>query len=209
MTRQRRWAAAALAVLALTAVPVRPAAAERSPQEELRALYRETGEATRAHEEAVARLAERRDEARRLEERLAATRSDLAAAREAAGRVARAQYRGGLQLPPALALLLGEDPGQALHDQTVAARAAAARAAEIDRLDSGERAADELATAARAALDAELAAAEEERRRRDDLHRRLDELAALTAGLTPEELAELTPPQTPEPTGGAGQAAGG
>ncbi|TDC20450.1 hypothetical protein E1265_22245 [Streptomyces sp. 8K308] len=202
MPQRHRWAAAALAVVALTTLPARPAGAAQSPLDELRALYRETAEATLAHEKAAARLAERRDEARRLQERLAATRTDLAAAREAAGRVARAQYRGGgLQLPPALALLLGEDPGQALHDQTVAARAAAARAAEIDRLGSGERTADDLATAARAALDAELAAAEEERRRRDDLHRRLDELTALQAGLPPANLAPRHLPARPRRPG--------
>ncbi|TDC73069.1 coiled-coil domain-containing protein [Streptomyces hainanensis] len=200
VTRRRGWPAAALAAVALTTSTLTAGPAEADPAgsvpallAELRTLYQETGRATEAYHEAAERLAERREETRRVQDRLAATRTELTATREAAGAVARAQYRGGgLQLPPALAMLLGEDPGQALHDQTVAARVAAAEAAEIDRLGSGERAADELATAARAALDAEQAAAEEERHRRDEVHRRLDEVAGLLAGLSPDELTELT-----------------
>ncbi|GAB2902960.1 hypothetical protein [Streptomyces mayteni] len=208
VTRRRGWPAAALAVVALTTTTTTLAAgpagadtAESIPAllAELRTLYQETGRATEAYHEAADRLAERREETRRVQDRLAATRTELTAARDAAGAVARAQYRGGgLQLPAALSMLLGEDPGRALHDQTVAARVAAAEAAEIDRLGTGERAADELATAARAALDAEQAAADEERRRRDDVHRRLDEVAGLLAGLSPDELTELTRRQEAE-----------
>ncbi|WP_059012176.1 C40 family peptidase [Streptomyces specialis] len=188
--------AGALTALALTALAAPPAAAEPPDAEalltELKLLYRETGAATEAFNETDERLRAQRAEPAELTERLAGTRTDLAAARRLAGRLAAGESRGGgLTLPPALGLLLGADPGRALHDGTVAARAAAAQAAEIDRLVAHEERADELATAAREALDAEEALAERLRRERDEIHRRLDELTALLAGLTPEEAADL------------------
>ncbi|WP_326600564.1 NlpC/P60 family protein [Streptomyces sp. NBC_01803] len=188
--------AGALTALALTALTAPPAGAEpRDPEAlltELRTLYRQTGAATEAFNETDERLRAQRAEVERLTERLADTRTDLAAARRLAGRLAAGQYRqGALTLPPALRLLLGEDPGQAMHDGTVAVRTAAAKTAEIDRLVANEERADELTTAAREALDTEETLAEERRSRRDEIHRRLDEVTALLAGLTPEETAEL------------------
>ncbi|MGK5529005.1 C40 family peptidase [Streptomyces sp. URMC 129] len=188
--------AASLTALALASLTAPPAAAEpRGPEAlltELRTLYQQTGAATDAYNETGERLSAQRAEVERLTERLAGTRTDLARARRLAGRLAAGQYRsGGVSLPPALRLLLGEEPGQALHDETVATRVVAAQAAEIDRLVANERRADALATAAREALAAEEALAEERRRQRDEIHRRLDELTALLAGLTAAEAADL------------------
>ncbi|MDT0341598.1 C40 family peptidase [Streptomyces litchfieldiae] len=195
----------AVAALALVAVPAPPAAAEPDAEPgrgtgallaELRTLHRETGAANEAYNETAQRLRAQREETAELTKRLAATRTELADARDLAGAVARAQYRGGgVSLPPALRLLTGQDPDRALHDQTVARRAARAQVAEIERLARGEREADDLAAAARKALDAEQTLAEEQRRRRDEVHRRLDEVAALLAGLSPAEAAELDAPE--------------
>jgi cell wall-associated NlpC family hydrolase len=202
MTRQALIST--VAAVALAAVGAPPAAAEpgdsvpaaaSGPQAlltELRTLYRETGTATEAYNEAEERLRAQAAEADELTRRLAATRTGLADAREVAGSIARAQYRaGGTPLPGTLRLLLGEDPTAALRERTVARRAAAAQSAEIERLIAGERRADALATAAREALDARQSLAEEQRRQRDEVHRRLDEVAGLLAGLTAEEAAEL------------------
>ncbi|ARQ68569.1 hypothetical protein [Streptomyces marincola] len=159
---------------------------------ELRTLHHETGRAAEAYNEAEARLRERHAEALELDARLAAARTELAGARRVAGAVAREQYRrGGVELPGYLRLLLGEDVPGALHARTVADRAARAQTTRIARLAERERRAQELATRAREALDAEQSAAAARREERDEAHRRLDETAGLLAGLGPEEAARL------------------
>ncbi|ONK11376.1 hypothetical protein [Streptomyces sp. MP131-18] len=228
MPMNRHVLTAALTALAFTAGGAAPAAADPGDRDvgallaELRGLYRETGEAAEAYNAAEERLRDRRDEAAELGERLAAARTDLAGARRAAGAVAREQYRqGGLRLPGHLRLLFGDAPARDLHAQAVAERAATAQAARIRRLLDGERRADELATRAREALDAEQSAAAERRRQRDEAHRRLDEIAGLLAGLTPQEAAELgeqeaaraerarrSPVPAPEPGSELGSGAG-
>mgnify|MGYP001325576698 CR=1 FL=1 len=208
--RPNRVAAAALtaALTALAALGPSPAAAE-PPRDipallgELRTLCQEADAATADYQEAAERLRAQRAEVDRLSRRLAGTRTDLADARRTAGLLASAQYRtgglGGLggreglaALPAALRLLLGEDPGRALHEAQVADRVARAQAAEIDRLAEGERRADALATAAREALDTEATLAERERERRAEVRRRLDEVTRLLAGLSPTERSALT-----------------
>ncbi len=188
-----------LGLLALTAPPAAPAAAEPGDSlpallTELGTLYAETSRASEVYQETSRRLRDQRDEARRLTERLAATRTDLAGARRLAGALAREQYRhGGAELPATLRLLFGEAPGdRALHDRTVARRAARAQASEIARLAEGERRADELATAAREALDEQQRLAAEERRARDEMRDRLAEVTRLLATLDP---ADLTAPE--------------
>ncbi|MFR9725943.1 NlpC/P60 family protein [Streptomyces sp. MS19] len=192
MTRPLRWLSLALGLLALAALPAPPAAAEPADSlpallTELGALYEESGRATEVYQETARRLRDQRAEVRRLNERLAATRTDLADARHLAGALAREQYRhGGAPLPDVLRLLFGEAPeGRGLHDRTVARRAARAQASEIARLAEGERRADELATAAREALDEQQTLAAEERRRRDEMRDRLAEVTRLLATLEP------------------------
>ncbi|RKN06477.1 hypothetical protein [Streptomyces radicis] len=168
---------------------------------ELRTAYRATGEAAEAYGETEARLREQQRETEELTDELADVRGELAEARQLAGAIAREEYRGGggLRLPPALLVLLGDDPTRSLHAGTAAARAEARTADAVRRLTAGERHADKLATAARAALDEERSLAEERREQRDEVHRRMDEAAALLAGLSPAELVprrETTPTTT-------------
>jgi peptidoglycan DL-endopeptidase CwlO len=159
---------------------------------ELRGLYQEAEAAGEAYNAAAERLRARRERVDELSEELAATRTELTEAQRLAGLLAREQYRGGgIELPPSLRLLLGEDPGEALHAETVAVRAAADHAATLRRLRAGERRADRLARREREALDARQAATEEQRRQRDTARRRMDEVAGLLAGLSEEQLAEL------------------
>lgn len=201
----RQTTALAALLLAATALTAGPAsAADRAPDQpvdaaalltELRELYRESGAATEAYNEAGERLAEQRAEVERLTARLADTRGALAGARRTAGRLAAAEYRhgGAPELPPVLRLLLtGDEPARALHDTTVARRAAAERLAEIDRLADAERSADALAAEADEAWQEERRLANEQRERRDAAHERMDEVAGLLAGLSEEELTEVT-----------------
>ncbi|RKN40448.1 C40 family peptidase [Streptomyces hoynatensis] len=205
--RPSRVAATALtaALTALAALSPSPAAAEPADGipallGELRTLCREADEATAAYQEAAERLRAQRAEADRLGRRLAGTRGDLAGARRTAGRLASAQYRAGGRaggaglagIPPYVRMLLGEDPGRALHEARIASRVSAAQAAEIARLVEGERRADALATAAREALDAERTLAGRQRERRAEVRRRLDEVTRLLAGLSPAERSALT-----------------
>ncbi|UED84200.1 C40 family peptidase [Streptomyces profundus] len=192
-------------LFATTASVSGPAAAEsgRPPGEpgdvgalltELRALHQQTGAATEAFNETEERLVEQRAEVDRLTARLADTRSGLADARRTAGALAAAQYRhgGAADLPPVLRLLLtGDDPARALHDGTVARRAASAQLAEISRLTEAESQAAGLAGEATAALDEQRTLVERQRAQRDEAHRRLDEVAGLLAGLDEERLTEL------------------
>ncbi|RBM23276.1 hypothetical protein [Streptomyces sp. PT12] len=170
--------------------------------DELRTAYRATGEAAEAYRETETRLRQQQEETEELTDELADVRGELAEAKRLAGAIAREEYRagGGLRLPPALLVLLGEDPARSLHAGTAVARAEARAAEAVRRLTAGERHADKLATAARAALDEERSLAEERREQRDEVHRRLDEAAALLAGLSPAELGprrETTPTTRP------------
>lgn len=159
---------------------------------ELRGLYQRAEAAGEAYNAAAGRLRSQRERVAELSEELAATRTELTEAQRLAGLLAREQYRGGgVELPPSLRLLLGEDPGEALHAETVAGRAAADHAAVLRRLRAGERRADRLARREREALDARQTLADEQRRQRDTARRRMDEVAGLLAGLSGEQLTEL------------------
>ncbi|GAA3875109.1 NlpC/P60 family protein [Streptomyces sedi] len=203
MPRQTVVTAALLvAATALAAGPAR--AAEQPPGQpaeatalltELRELYREAGAATEAYNESGERLAEQRAEVERLTARLADTRGELAGARRTAGRLAAAEYRtgGSPELPPVLRLLLtDEEPARALHDTTVARRAAAGQLAEVRRLAEAEHEADALAAEADEAWEEERRLAGDQRDRRDAAHDRMNEVAGLLAGLSGEQRDELT-----------------
>ncbi|SOD60743.1 Cell wall-associated hydrolase, NlpC family [Streptomyces zhaozhouensis] len=192
-------------LVAATALATGPAAAaERPPGQpaeaaalltELRELYHEAGAATEAYNETGERLAEQRAEVERLTARLADTRGELAGARRTAGRLAAAEYRtgGSPELPPVLRLLLtDEEPARALHDTTVARRAAAGQLAEVRRLAEAEHEADALAAEADEAWEEERRLAEEQRDRRDAAHERMNEVAGLLAGLSGEQRSELS-----------------
>ncbi len=162
---------------------------------ELRTRYREAEATEEAYRKAAERLRAQQEHVESVSERLAAIRTELAEAQRLVGLLARQQYQdGGLELPAALRLLLGEDPAQEPHDQAVADRAVAAHVATLEALREDERKADRLAREERAALDAEQSLTRDLRTQRDDARRRMDETAALLAGVAEPERAEPTTP---------------
>ncbi|AOT61033.1 C40 family peptidase [Streptomyces fradiae] len=193
------------AVCALTAAlvlggpwPVPPPAPARAEGESVSALltrlqrlYRDAEAAGETYNAAGEELAAQTAEVRRLGGHLTRTRDALAAARDAAGRLARAQYQGRGGFSPALRLLFAGDPDHALDEALLLRRLAREQAATVARLRGGARQADAMATAARRALERnqELIAARQ--RARDDALAALREVEAALAGLPPQRLTEL------------------
>ncbi|MER6952752.1 C40 family peptidase [Streptomyces sp. NPDC000618] len=192
-------ALAAQAVLApglALAVPEPPEPGERTVAElltDLQQLYREAERSTEAYNATEERLKQRRAETRRLDAELAKARLSLQDSRGAAGRLARQQYQGstGTDVSSYVRLLLARDPQHALDQGHVIGRLARSRAETVGRLESGERRADGLARAARAALDDQLTLAERRKQERDAVGRRLDDVEELLASLTADQLAAL------------------
>ncbi|MEO3749300.1 hypothetical protein [Streptomyces sp. B6B3] len=151
---------------------------------ELRTGYEEAEAAEEAYREAADRLRAVRERVESVSHGLAEIRTELAEAQRLAGLLARQQYQdGGLELPAALRLLLGEEPALEPHDQAVADRAVAAHVATLEALREEERKTDRRAREERAALDAAQAVADELRGERDDARDRLDDAAAALASL--------------------------
>ncbi|WSP86987.1 C40 family peptidase [Streptomyces sp. NBC_01235] len=158
---------------------------------ELQRLYREAEQATEAYNATEEQLRRRRAETGRLDADLAKARLSLHDSRGAAGRLARQQYQGSTGISPYVRLLLARDPQHALDQGHVIGRLARERAETVGRLESGERKADGLARKARAALDDQLTLTARTKKERDDVRRRLDDVEALLASLTAEQLAAL------------------
>lgn len=157
----------------------------------LQALYRDAeaaGETYNATEEELRTLTAR---TKKLTGDLTRTRDALARSRAAAGRLARAQYQGRMDLSLSLRLLFARDPRQALDQGQVFRRVARQQAAAVKRLESGEKHADGLATASRQALDRQQALLAEQRQARDTAGLRLLEAARALAALSPDQLATL------------------
>ncbi|MEV5612302.1 NlpC/P60 family protein [Streptomyces sp. NPDC052225] len=201
-TRLVRWVCTAAVAGALLA-PV-PAGAVPEPPEQgtdrsvaelltdLQRLYREAEEASETYNATAETLKERRKEAEELAGKLAKARGALHGSRLDAGRLAREQYQGRSEISPYVRLLLARDPQHALDQGHVLRRAAKEQETTVERLVSGEKKADELATKARAALDAQLQLAEKQKKERDAVDGRLKEVEELLASLTTNELAELS-----------------
>ncbi|MEU4044218.1 NlpC/P60 family protein [Streptomyces antibioticus] len=158
---------------------------------ELQRLYREAERATEAYNATEEKLKEQRAATERLDTALAEARLSLHESRGAAGRLARQQYQGSTDLSPYVRLLLARDPQHALEQGHVIGRLARERAETVDRLEGGERRSDELARAARTALDAQLTLAERRKKERDDVRRRLGDVEKLLASLTTAQLAAI------------------
>lgn len=91
-----------------------------------------------------------------------------------------------------LRLLLSPDPQHALEQSHVIERAQAGRLATVDRLTGAEKHADTLAARSRALLDRQRKLVAQQRKHRDTVRSRLDDVEALLASLTPEQLAALS-----------------
>ncbi|GGU07463.1 C40 family peptidase [Streptomyces violascens] len=159
---------------------------------QLQTLYRQTEEATEAYKLTDVELKRREAEEQNLAASLSKARTALDRSRRDAGRLAREQYQGRSELSTYVRLLLARDPQSALDQRHVLDRAARERQAAMARLARGEQQAAGLARAARRALDEQQALARRQQQAKDDVEFRLKEVEKLLAGLSPEQLAELT-----------------
>ncbi|MEU1801356.1 C40 family peptidase [Streptomyces sp. NPDC019937] len=193
-------AAAALVppVPAATAAPAQPSArpADRSVAgllTQLKTLYRKAEEATEAYNATEEKLRRQRAKTRELTDDLARSRTDLAASREDAGRLARQQYQGHTQLSAYtfLLTLLTPHPEDAVDQARELDRAAGREAAVVERLTKGERHADALATRARAALDKQLSLSAKKKKQRDKVKKRLTKIEKMLASLTARQITQV------------------
>ncbi|MEV0220133.1 NlpC/P60 family protein [Streptomyces sp. NPDC050704] len=171
-----------------------PEPGERSVAElltDLQRLYREAEEATETYNATDEKLRRQRTEVAKLDGRLATARLSLHDSRGAAGRLARQQYQGRSEISSYVRLLLARDPQHALDQGQVIRQVALERAETVDRLVGKERAKDELARAARRALDDQLTLAERQKKDRDAVRKRLKDVEELLASLTAEQIAQV------------------
>lgn len=158
---------------------------------DLQHLYRSAEEASETYNATEEKLKEQRKKSADLHEKLVRARASVHDSRGDAGRLARQQYQGVSELSPYLRLLLARDPQHALDQGHVIGRVAAGRAATVERLVGGEKKADDLAGAAKKALDTQLALAGRQKKQRDTVRGQLKEVEELLAALTADELAAL------------------
>lgn len=226
MAFRTKTAAAVTAMLAAALLPVpHPAAAaaddprphpapEAAPPTTLpgllariQTLYRDAEAAESTYSRFDERLQKSATKTAALTAELTRTRDELARARAAVGRFARAQYQGGApDLPLALRLLFARDARAALDQGRVLGRAAERQVAEVARLEAAEKRADALAAASRKDLDREQALLAGHREARDVARLRLLEAAKALAELPPSQLSGLEP-LPPPPGADAGTAA--
>lgn len=193
-------AAAALVppVPAATAAPAQPSTrpADRSVSgllTQLKTLYRKAEEASEAYNATEEKLRKQRAKTRKLTDDLARSRTDLAASRQDAGRLARQQYQGHTQLSTYtfLLTLLTPHPEKAADQARELDRAAVREAAVVERLTKGERHADALATRARAALDKQLSLSAKKKKQRDKVKKRLTKIEKMLASLTARQITQV------------------
>ncbi|MCX4674280.1 NlpC/P60 family protein [Streptomyces sp. NBC_01433] len=158
---------------------------------ELRTLYQQAEEATETYNGTAEQLKKRTAATGRLTSDLAKARRALDGSRDDAGRLAREQYQGRSEYSAYLHLLLARDPVHALDQSHVIERAAAGRAATVNRLTGAEKRAAALATASRKALAEQRALTAKQKKQRDTVRSKLNRVEALLATLSAEQLAGL------------------
>ncbi|GAA3149254.1 C40 family peptidase [Streptomyces rectiviolaceus] len=199
--RLLRWVGtgAALGALLATASPAYAVPEPSGPGErpvselltDLQELYRKAEESTETYNATQEKLKDQRAEVTRLNGSLARARTSVRDSRGAAARFARQQYQGRTNISPYVHLLLARNPQQAVDQGHVLGRAAAERAATVERLVGGEQKASALAARAKGALATQVALAAREKEARDTVKGRLKEVEELLASLSTEQLEEL------------------
>ncbi|KAA6219662.1 C40 family peptidase [Streptomyces filamentosus] len=167
----------------------------------LRTLYRQTEEAAERFNATEEALKLKTAEARRVAASLEAARAALARGRAEAGRLAREQYQGRTGYASPLRLLFADDPQSALDARHLMDRTARERAAALPRLRAAERRAAGLAAASRTAVDRQRTLAAQQRTRRDQVRKKLAEVEALIASLSPGQLTRLAALERAETAG--------
>ncbi|WP_338316189.1 NlpC/P60 family protein, partial [Streptomyces bohaiensis] len=178
----------------------------------LRDLYREIGAAEEAARVGQERLRAQERRVAGVSAELAEARDALAAARAAAGRLARAEYRaGGARLPAGMRSLLaarGPDPLAEADRRDLLERAGSRAAKLVNGLAAREERADALAERSRAELDTEQTLAAYQQEQRTEVTARVEEAEKLLSSLSDTELAGLRGlEQWTDVTSGTGPAA--
>ncbi|MFI9050224.1 coiled-coil domain-containing protein [Streptomyces sp. NPDC053427] len=172
-----------------------PAASDLSPVallRKLQSLYRQSEESTKAYQETEDDLRAVRRQSDSLTAQLTRARAQLDGGRADAGRLARLQYQAsGSPVASYLRVLLAKDPRQAMDTRHLIREAARDQRAAVARFTSSEKKADALATKARAAMDKQQALTDRARYQRETAARKLKEVEALLATLSPEQLAQV------------------
>lgn len=158
----------------------------------LRELYRDARSASRAYHGTARELRDQQQRTDKLERRLARARVRLHAELQEAGQIARARYRtGALGLPPAVRVLLADDPVRAMHHGHTLRRAAEQQQAKVRGLASSERHRGAVAAEARTALERQDRLADRKKRQRKAARERLRRVEELLVSLTPGQLVAL------------------
>ncbi|WP_329194550.1 C40 family peptidase [Streptomyces sp. NBC_01435] len=158
----------------------------------LRQLYQQAEEATETYNGTASELKKRKAQSKKLNAALVTARTALAESRDEAGRLAREQYQGRSDFSAYLRLLLSRDPEHLLDQEHVIQRAAAGRAAAVERLTGAEKRADKLATESRKVLDRQQALATRQKKQRDTVRSRLKAVESMLATLSGPQLSELS-----------------
>ncbi|MFE3943649.1 NlpC/P60 family protein [Streptomyces sp. NPDC059118] len=158
----------------------------------LRQLYQQAEEATETYNGTAAELKKRKAQSKKLDAALVTARTALAKSRDEAGRLAREQYQGRSDFSAYLRLLLSRDPEHLLDQEHVIQRAAAGRAAAVERLTGAEKRADKLAAESRKVLDRQQKLATRQQKQRDTVRSRLKAVESMLATLSGPQLSELS-----------------
>jgi cell wall-associated NlpC family hydrolase len=158
----------------------------------LRQLYQQAEEATETYNGTASELKKRKAQSKKLNAALVTARTALAESRDEAGRLAREQYQGRSDFSAYLRLLLSRDPEHLLDQEHVIQRAAAGRAAAVERLTGAEKRADKLATESRKVLHRQQALATRQKKQRDTVRSRLKAVESMLATLSGPQLSELS-----------------
>ncbi|MEV6143644.1 C40 family peptidase [Streptomyces sp. NPDC051992] len=158
----------------------------------LRQLYQKAEEATETYNGTASELKKRKAQSKKLNAALVTARTALAESRDEAGRLAREQYQGRSDFSAYLRLLLSRDPEHLLDQEHVIQRAAAGRAAAVERLTGAEKRADKLATESRKVLHRQQALATRQKKQRDTVRSRLKAVESMLATLSGPQLSELS-----------------
>jgi peptidoglycan DL-endopeptidase CwlO len=157
----------------------------------LKSLYQRSEASGQTYTAAAEALERQRAATGKVSAGLVKARRELAESRDAAGQLAREQYRGSSGLSPYLRLLLTDDPQQALDKGHQIEQAFADRMAKVKRLKEVERRADALDSRSRAALARQRKLAAQQKKAQNSAEARLHEAEALLATLTPGQAADV------------------
>lgn len=158
---------------------------------DLQQLYWQAERATESYDATTAQLKKHQDEVALLDARLARARLDLQSSRGEVGRLARHQYQSSTDISSYVRLLLARDPQHALEEGHVIGQLARGRAESVRQLTDSERRADQLARAARKALDEQLSLTNRQKRAHDEVEVRLKGVERLLASLSDDQLTRL------------------